>query len=796
LVFTSIPIVLRKGAFKMPSSARWGYFRFAVAARVPTLLAAIAVLLLIVACPLSAQVTSSPKGEIFKAPGTQTFTFTIPAGTNVGSVSVLTLGAPNLDFTEVAGGTTCPNVTAGTCAVEVQFQPTQAGRRLGEVVLSDPSGKLLIAVSLDGAGSAAMAGFSPSIISTFAGGGTGGVGGPATSAKLAGPTGIAIDGFGNYYIVDQKGNKVLKVTPAGTISTFAGTGTAGYSGDGGPATSAQLDGPSDVIVDGAGYVYISDTNNNVVRLVNTAGIISTYAGQYWKTGTTPPPVCAAATNSVGDGCPGNQIVLNTPVGLVFCHAQNLHIADKLNNRVRTVNHVGYNTITQVGDGTQGYNGDGENNTAAELNGPMGLDMDAANYIYVADSGNHIIRKTLLTGTTPNPIATVAGTPGSAGNSGDGGAATSAQLNNPWGVRVDPAGDIFITDSSSQVVREVNVANGQISTIAGTGTAGYTGDGGAATAAQMNAPMNLAIDNTGNLYVADSQNGVIRKIDLFDAPSLSFSATPVGTSTTAQDVSVMNIGSAPLTISSITTPAGFSLGGADTTCSSSGSDTLNPGADCVLGIEFAPQSSGTITGNMVVTDNSTPTTQTIALTGAGNSTSGAYTLSVKMPSVSITPGGSGSDTLNLSSTTFAGTVSFTTSVASTDGTAANVTATASPVTLAPGGSGTSTVTISANSQAMNRAPSSPWATGSAAGFCAFLIGLPLISRRRRTLNLLLLVLVASLAGSLMVACGGTSNTKRPGQSGRTYTVTITPTATSAGSGTVTNPAPVSITVTVQ
>jgi hypothetical protein len=159
-------------------------------------------------------------------------------------------------------------------------------------------------------------------------------------------------------------------------------------------------------------------------------MISTNAGQYYAPGTTPPAVCAGATNSVGDGCPGNLIIMNTPVDLVFCHAQNLHISDKLNNRVRTIIRTTYDTITQVGEGAAGYNGDGGLNTSAHLNGPTGLIMDAANFIYVADSGNHIIRKTLLTGTIPNAIATVAGVPGSAGNSGDGGPAITAQLNNP------------------------------------------------------------------------------------------------------------------------------------------------------------------------------------------------------------------------------------------------------------------------------------------------------------------------------------------------------------------------------
>jgi hypothetical protein len=143
-------------------------------------------------------------------------------------------------------------------------------------------------------------------------------------------------------------------------------------------------------------------------------------------------------------------------------------------------------------------------------------MDAANYIYIADSGNHIIRKTLLTGTTPNPISTVAGTPGSAGKTGDGGPAINAQLNNPVGVRVDPAGDIYISDSDSQVIREVNAATGKISTIVGTGSSGGSGDGGQSSIAQLNVPVGLLLDEIGNLYIADSQNAAIRKVNVFDA----------------------------------------------------------------------------------------------------------------------------------------------------------------------------------------------------------------------------------------------------------------------------------------
>jgi hypothetical protein len=758
-----------------------------------SILVSASAILWLAAARLSAQVTASPALEIFSAPGTTVvFTITVQSGTTLGSFSVLTLGAPNLDYLAVPAGTTCPNVVAGTCTIEVLFQPIAPGRRQGSVVLSDPSGNVLLSVSLDGAGNAAMATFGP-VISTFAGGGTGGDGGAATNAQLGGPTSITTDGFGNHYIADQKANKVRKVTPAGIISTFAGTGTAGYSGDGGPATSAELSGPMSVLVDGAGFVYLADTGNNVVRVVNNKGIISTYAGQYYAPGTTPPAVCAAATNSVGDGCPGNQMVMNTPVDLVFCHAQNLHISDKLNNRVRTVMRTTYVTITQVGDGVAGYNGDGELSTSAELNGPTGMAMDAANYIYVADSGNHIIRKTLLTGTTPNPISTVAGTPGISGNAGDGGPAINALLNNPHGVQVDPAGDIYISDSDSHVIREVNIATGQIATIAGTGTAGSSGDGGPAASAQLNVPSGLLLDASGNLYAADSQSAVIRKLDVSDAPSLTFTNVAVGTVSSAQNVTVTNLGNSLLTISQITAPTNYSLGGSDTSCQSSG-ETLNPATSCILGIEFTPATAGSINGSMVLSDNSNPASQTIALTGTALAQSETYTLATSTPTLSIAAGGDGTATLTLKSSNYVGTVSFVTTVSSTDGTPANVTATASSVTLTAGGSGNSTVTITANASAANHDPSALW-NGGTLMFCSALLGVPFAFRRKRLLAGLPMLLAISLAGFL-TACGeaGSSN---HAQSARTYMVTVTPTGSvPAPSITVTNPSAVSIQVTVQ
>jgi len=736
--------------------------------------------------------TAKPSLEIFNTPtGTATFTITVPSNITLGSVSVLTFGAPNRDFTAVASGTTCPTVVAGTCTVEVQFQPTQPGRRQGTVMLSDTTGNALLNISLDGAGNGALAGFGPGIISTFAGKTSAGGSGPTVNAPLASATSFTADGFGNYYIADQKGNKVWKVTPAGVVSTFAGTGTAGFSGDGGPATSATLNGPMSVLADGGGFIFIADTGNNVVRMVDNHGVITTYAGQFYAPGTTPPKVCASATEPMGDGCPGNLIVLNTPVDLVFCHAQNLHISDKGNNRVRTINRVGYNTFTQVGNGTAGYNGDGELNTSAELNGPTGMAMDAANFIYVADSGNHIIRKTLLTGTTPNPISTVAGVPGSAGNSGDGSAAINAQLNNPHGVQVDPAGNIYISDPDSQVVRKVNVATGDISTVAGTATAGFTGDAGSPASAQLNAPMGMLLDEIGNLFIADSQNAAIRKVDVADAPSLTFASTAVGAASPAQDVMVMNLGVSPLTIGPISAPANYSFGGPNTSCGMS-SQTLNAGTSCVLSVEFAPTAAGNLNGNIVLTDNSNPPSQTIALTGTAAPQAETYTLAASSTAVSMAPGGNGTATLTLNSTNYAGTVSFTTSVASTNGTPANVTATATPVTLAAGGTGTSTVTISATASAANHLPSVPWRDGSVF-FCAALLGVPFALRRKRILLVLPMLLAIATAGLLMACGGGSMSTPK---AARMYTVTLTPAGTAAAGATVTNPAAVTIQVTVQ
>jgi hypothetical protein len=338
----------------------------------------------------------------------------------------------------------------------------------------------------------------------------------------------------------------------------------------------------------------------------------------------------------------------------------------------------------------------------------------------------------------------------------------------------------------------------ISTIAGTTAAGFSGDGGLASGAALNAPAGLLLDETGNLYVADSQNAAIRKIDFADAPTLTFANTQVGATSAAQDVAVMNLGNEELTIGGVTAPAGFSLGGADTSCNLSAGESLSAGTSCILGVQFAPTAAGSATGSIVITDNANPASHTIALSGTSAALAETYTLAATNAMLSVTPGTSGTATLTLTSSNYVGTVSFTTNVTSTDGTPADVTASATPVTLAAGGTGTSTVTISANASAANHNPAVPWNGGSTV-FFATLLGAPFLLRRKHLRAALPLVLAISLAGFLS-ACGavGSSTSQPHTQGARTYIVTLTPTGTAAagGSVTVTNPAPVSITVTVQ
>lgn len=342
-----------------------------------------------------------------------------------------------------------------------------------------------------------VASAAPGDIHTYAGNGTSGYsgdGGPATSAQLGQTTGVDVDAGGNLYVVDNGNCVVRKVTATGTITTVAGNGTCGYSGDGGPATSAELRNPQAVDVDAGGNLYITDTGNNRVRKVAPTGTITTVAGN-------------GTAGYSGDGGPATSAELNIPIGIATDAAGNAYIGDQINNRVRKVAPTG--TITTVaGNGVAGSSGDGGPATSAELNHPLGMAVDSAGNLYIAESD--FIRKVTAGGT----ISTVAGN-GFVGYSGDGGPATSAELNNPTDVDVDSGGNLYITDQGNSRIRMVTTG-GTISTVAGNGVAGYSGDGGPATSAELD-PRGAAVDGAGNLYIADGFNDRVRKVDGSTSP---------------------------------------------------------------------------------------------------------------------------------------------------------------------------------------------------------------------------------------------------------------------------------------
>ena len=325
----------------------------------------------------------------------------------------------------------------------------------------------------------------------------------ADQVKLNTPRSVAVDRASNVYIADRLNDRILKVDAAGNTSTFAGTETRGYSGDGGPATAAQLFSPEGVAVDDMGNVYIADTNNNRIRKVDTAGIISTLAG-------------TGEDGYSGDGGPAAEAQLSLPFSVAADGAGNIYIAG--NDRIRKVDAVG-NISTFAGIGIRGYIGDGGPATAARLNAPQGIATDAAGNVYIADTGNNRIRRVDAAGV----IATVAGT-GIRGYSGDSGPAVSAYLHYPAGVAADSEGNIYIADTENHRIRKVG-AEGNISTVAGSAGFGLSGDGGPATAAELVFPADVAVDSAGNLYIADTENHRVRRVD-----ARGYIATFAGTET--------------------------------------------------------------------------------------------------------------------------------------------------------------------------------------------------------------------------------------------------------------------------
>ncbi|HEY6424868.1 MAG TPA: protein kinase [Pseudonocardiaceae bacterium] len=386
-------------------------------------------------------------------------------------------------ITTIAGNGTKGSTGDGGPAVlaQLSYPIDVAFDRSGNLYVAESTGKRIRKIDPNG------------LISTVAGTGDEGFsgdGGPATRAQLGYPTALAVDDSGNLYISDNANQRVRKVDAAGTITTVAGNGHPGLAGDGGPAAAAELSYPNGLDLDRAGSLYIADSGNNRIRKMDVGGRISTVAG-------------IGIRGFAGDGGPAMTAQLAAPVAVAVDRDGNIHVGDR-SHRVRKVDQNG--TITTFAGTGPAYPGDGLPATQASLNGPHFADVDKDGRLYIADSGNHRIRRVEQGGT----ITTIAGN-GRPGYSGDGGLATDAQLNYPGNLVVDPAGNVYIADSENHRVRKVT-PDGKITTIAGLGGGSFSGDNGPAKAADLRFPEGLALGSDGSLYVGESGNDRIRRID--------------------------------------------------------------------------------------------------------------------------------------------------------------------------------------------------------------------------------------------------------------------------------------------
>lgn len=336
------------------------------------------------------------------------------------------------------------------------------------------------------------------LISTVAGTGARGFsgdGGPAAEARLSSPACVRVDSAGNLYIADQYNNRIRRISADGVITTVAGIGyygAAGHAnGDGGPAAEAMMQWPEAVAIAADGTLYVADTGADRIRRITADGKIEAAAG-------------ARLPAFNGDGLPATEAVLRYPYGLAVDSSGALYIADTIHYRIRKVDPEGV-IATVAGSGRYGYSGDGGPAAQAQLASPHHLAVDSAGNVYIADTYNHRIRRVSPDGV----ITTIAGT-GKSGYSGDGGPAVEARLNYPFAVALDGDDNLYVADRENHCVRRI-ARDGTITTLAGTGQSGYGGDDGPAGEAQLDTPSGLAVDSAGNVYIADTYNNRIRRV---------------------------------------------------------------------------------------------------------------------------------------------------------------------------------------------------------------------------------------------------------------------------------------------
>jgi hypothetical protein len=540
------------------------------------------------------------------ASGAQSVTVTAQTAGTVAQVEVLTMGAPNLDFTGVSGSTPCSGalLVNQTCTESVTFTPASPGLRQGAVVLLDSSRNVLGMTYLSGTGLGGLPVLVSGNVSVVAGvyrtftSTKDGI--PATGANLKQPSSVAFDGAGNMYIADSAHNRIRMVCAgtsatiagvpckgAGIIWTVAGTGAPDYTGDGGPATDAALNVPTGIALDGAGNLYIADTNNSVIRKVTAAtGIITTVAGP-------------GVAGTLGDGQAATSAYLNQPEGITVDVSGNLYIADTYNQLIRKVDAstgdistvAGNGEPSGKGDGKGTYTGDGGQAIQAGLSLPYAVAFDVSGNMYIPDSSNNVVRMVTPSGI----IGTFVGHyPGNPGKVGVGGLAAAASLSDPTAVTFDPAGNLYVADTQNARILKISASSsatpGIVSVIAVSGGGNIYTTGGAVGTDTIFAPTGIFLDGNANLYFADYYFMWIQKVQSQQAV-LNFTATPIqqGTQSLPLTQAVENDGNAPLDLTNTTipdVPPNAAIDPGTTTCLSAIS-VLAVDADCQIGAVFVP-----------------------------------------------------------------------------------------------------------------------------------------------------------------------------------------------------------------
>ena len=502
------------------------------------------------------------------------------------------------------------------CSAWVTFIPHGPGLSQSSIVFTDSWSKEVLAVTpLSGIGVSPQVSVLPGFVSTVIGGG------PFSSNRLPPnrgaeqaivqkPTAIALGPEGDLIISDREGNRVVRYSvKTGIISTIAGTGKSGYSGDGHAATNATLNGPTGVAIDGLGNVYIADTGNNVIRIVDSNNqTISTFAGGGSNYGR----------DGLGDGGPAKEAVLSSPMALITDRLGELYVADTNDNVIRKVDLNG--TISVVAGsspintpmfGNDGV-GDGVKATSSLLSKPAGLAFDFfETHLYIADTNDNLIRVIDMSTGQMDAVAGTVGVP--SGWQGDGGPAIAARLNGPQGLAVDIAGDLYIADTNNHVIRRVDVRSKHITTFAGIGAGGFS-SAGLANAVALSRPGSLVMDWLGNLFIADSGNAVVQKVNISDQVYQSSAAVIERKSGSISGrVTIVNTGNADLSLSGSANSPDFLQQPSEKGNACSSSTTLHAGDSCQISADLLPEINGRISDlfTLRTTSNSMQAAQGIA-----------------------------------------------------------------------------------------------------------------------------------------------------------------------------------------